>query len=79
MSKSSTIAITTMYVDLVLDSGELVRIEYRTSDQDALFDSLEFTMKRKDWWSPNQFEGCKAEFLGMRMDRVSMARVVGML
>ena len=79
MSRAQTVAITTEHVDLVLDSGELVRIEYRSEHNDELFDSLGFAMKCKDWWSPNQFEGCNAEFLGMRMDRVSMARVVGML
>ena len=47
--------------------------------KDAFFDSVENAMKRRDWWSPNQFEGCKAEYLGISLDRVNMNKVIGML
>lgn len=68
-----------VYVDLVLDTGELVRIEAPNKVEDQLHETLEHAMKRRDWWAPSQFDGCSAEFLGMRMDRVNMARVVGRL
>lgn len=67
------------YVDLILDSGELVRIECPDKHEDALHDSLQNAMKRRDWWAPNQFAGCKAEFMGMLLDRVNMGRVVATL
>lgn len=68
-----------VYADLVLDIGEIVRLECPTEHEDELYDSLEQAMKRGDWWSPNRFDGCTAEYLGMTLDRVSMKRVVGML
>jgi hypothetical protein len=67
------------FVDLVLDTGELVRIECPNKHHDALYDSLENAMKRRDWWAPGRFDGCKAELMGIRLDRVAMGRVVGML
>ena len=70
---------TTVYVDLVLDSGELVRIECPSKFEDELHDSLEHSLKRGDWWAPTRFDGCRAEFLGMSLDRVNMRRVIGRL
>lgn len=67
----------TEYVDLLTDSGELIRIECPDKHYDALHDSLENSMKRKDWWSPGQFDGCKAEYLGISLSRVAMSKVVG--
>lgn len=42
----------TIYVDLMLDTGELVRIEAPAGVDDDLYESLENAMKRGDWWSP---------------------------
>ncbi|MDY6979181.1 MAG: hypothetical protein SV201_04830 [Pseudomonadota bacterium] len=67
------------YVDLVMDNGELVRIECPDQDVDDMHESLEHSMKRRDWWSPNQFDGCQATYLGLLLGRVNMARVVGIL
>ncbi|TVO70898.1 hypothetical protein FHP88_15705 [Sedimenticola selenatireducens] len=68
-----------IYIDLVMDNGELVRIECPQKHEDALHDSLEHCLKRRDWWSPNQFDKCTAEYMGLRMDRINMGRVVGEL
>lgn len=68
-----------VYVDLVLDNGELVRIECPGKYYDELHDSICNSMKRSDWWAPCQFDGCKAEYLGMSLDRVNMKRVIGTL
>lgn len=67
------------YIDLVLDNGELIRIECPTKHEDECYQTLENSMKRKYWWSPNQFDGCNAEYMGLSIGRVNMARVVGML
>jgi hypothetical protein len=67
------------FVDLVLEDGELVRIECPTEHSDELHDTLQQAIKRRDFWSPSLFDGCNAEYLGLRLDRVNMARVVGML
>ena len=69
----------TVFVDLVMDTGELVRIECPNKFEDELHDSLEHAMKLRGWWAPGRFDDCKAEFLGHRMDRINMARVVGRL
>jgi hypothetical protein len=63
----------------MLDTGELVRIECPKKFEDDLHESLERAMKRGDWWSPNRFNGCSAEYLGISLDRVAMRRVVGVL
>ena len=67
------------FTDLVLDTGELVRIECPEKFHDELYDSLDNCRKRGDWWCPSRFDGCRAEFMGMSLDRVDMKRVIGML
>lgn len=69
----------TTYLDLVLDTGELVRIECPSKFEGDLHESIEHAMKRRDWWSPAQFDGCRAELLGLQLARVNMARVIGTL
>jgi len=76
MSEEKT---TQEYVDLVMENGELARICCQSQHYDEFMDSIENTMKRKDWWSPSQFDGCTAEYMGMRLGRVNMGKVVGML
>lgn len=66
-------------VDLVLDTGELVRIGCPGKHEDELYESLENAMKIREWWAPGRFDGCSATFLGMSLGRVNMARVVAML
>jgi len=70
---------TSVFVDLVMDNGELVRIECPGKHEDDLHSSIENCMKRRDWWSPNRFDGCHAEYMGMAVSRVNMARVIGEL
>lgn len=65
------------FLDLVLDNGNLVRIECKTRDEDEVRDTLENALRTGGWWSPARWDGCKAEYLGNRLDRVNMARVIG--
>ena len=65
------------FIDLVMDNGNLVRIECKTRDEDEVRDTLENALKTGGWWAPARWEGCSAEYLGHRLDRVNMARVVG--
>ena len=69
----------TEYIDLVIDNGELVRIECPGKYLDECYETLENAMKRRDWWSTIQFDGCNASYMGMSMDRVNMSRGVGTL
>ena len=69
----------TIYVDLVMDNGELVRISCPDKFEDELHETLDNTRKRNDWWSPSQFTDCKAEYIGLGLDRVNMSRVIGEL
>jgi len=69
----------TEYVDLVTDAGELIRIECQNKYTGGLYDSLENSMKRKDWWCPSQFDGCTATYMGLIISRVAMSKIVGML
>lgn len=65
------------FIDLVLDNGNLVRIECKERDEDEVRDTLENALKTGGWWAPARWDGCKAEYLGHRMGLVNMARVVG--
>lgn len=67
------------YVDLVLDNGELVRIECPDKFEDELYETIENAMKRRDWWSPAQFDDCGAEYMGLSLGHINMSRVIGML
>jgi len=66
-------------VDLVLDNGELIRIECPEQFEDKLHDVLDNCRKRNDWWSPSMFDGCSAEYMGMGLVRVNMGKVIGEL
>lgn len=68
---------TTIFLDLMLDNGELVRVECPSTYEDELHESLEHAMKRGDWWVPSQFDGCRASYMGTNLGRVAMKRVVG--
>jgi hypothetical protein len=69
----------TVFIDLVLDNGDLVRIEAPSNVEDELHDELNNAMRRRDWWATRMFDGCRAKFMGMNLDRVNMGRVVGIL
>jgi hypothetical protein len=68
-----------VFVDLVLDNGQLVRIECPAKHEDELHDSLEASLKTRSWWAPGRFDRCTAQFLGHNLDRVDMGRVVGLM
>lgn len=70
---------TTVYVDLMMDNGEIGRIECPGKFEDELHDTLSDAHRRGDWWSPGRFDGCKLDYMGISLDRISMKRVVGML
>jgi hypothetical protein len=67
----------TTFTDLVLDTGELVRIEYPDKFVDDIEEAIENALKTRSWWSPAMIDGCKATYLGTFLDRVNMGRVVG--
>lgn len=69
------------YIDLVLDTGDIVRVEVDERDYDAVIDAMNGAMKRRDEW-PKEGVGYIAHSVdlnGLEMDRVNMARVVGRL
>ncbi len=69
----------TVYLDLLMDTGETTRIECNSKYEDDLHEAITNAMKRRDWWSPRMFDGCRAEYLGTQLDRVNMGRVIGSL
>lgn len=68
-----------IYIDLLLDNGELVRIEVPKNHEDESRDSIENQMKIGGWWSVSCWQGVSATYLGHHIDRVNMRRVVAML
>jgi hypothetical protein len=73
------IEITFMYLDLVIDTGELITVEYIADNMDDIYATLENSMKKKELWSTSQWDLCKATFMGISIERVNMARVIGIL
>ncbi|MEO7933239.1 MAG: hypothetical protein ABIT76_08795 [Chthoniobacterales bacterium] len=67
------------YLDLVLNSGQLIRVEAPATIQDEVYRSVENSLKLREWWSPQMFNDCTAEFLGMTLHRVNMGEVIGTL
>lgn len=69
----------TTWIDLVLDSGELVRVELPNKVEHDVREDMDNALRRRDWWAVHCYEGVSAKFMGMNLDRVNMARVVAML
>lgn len=69
----------TCFLDLVTKSGELIRIVCPSTFEDELHETVENALKIRDWWSPSQFDGCSANYLGHRLDRVNMGEIIGTL
>lgn len=66
------------FEDLVLDNGQLVRLEIPTKHYDETLDDIDNARARGDWWSPI-YEGVTATYLGHRVGRLDMKRVMGMM
>ena len=66
-----------LYVDLLVDNGELIRIEYPAKFEDDLRDALDNARKRNDTWSPAMFDGCSAAYMGLSLTRINMNKIIG--
>ncbi len=69
----------TEFIDLMMDNGELVKIEYPSEHMDNVLETLDNAIKRRDRWSVNQWDGCRAEYMGISLDTVNTGRVIGVL
>ncbi len=68
-----------IYLDLVLDTSDIVRIECPPKAEDELWESLENAMKQRTTWAPGVIDNCTATLNGLLLSRVQMTRVEGML
>lgn len=68
-----------VFIDLVLDNGDLICIECPSKYEDELYEDIKNSMKRGDYWAPSSFDGCSASYLGHSLDWVMMCRVVGLM
>lgn len=67
------------YTDLILLNGDSINIECPEKFHDEFYESIEQAIKRNNaLWSPNQFDGCRATYNGIPMDRIAIRHVVGM-
>lgn len=65
---------------MVLDNGELVRIEFPDEYIDEVYESIDNAIKRGDEWGGLvRWEGCHATYLGLKLQGVNMKRVIGKL
>ena len=69
----------TEFTDLLMDNGELVRIEYNDKYMDEFWGNLDNCIKRKDTWSVNTLDGTKASYMGISIERVNTGKVIGVL
>jgi hypothetical protein len=67
------------FTDLLLDNGDIVRLEVPQKFDDEFAAAIENSMKRRDWFSTNQLDGCQATINGIYVERINMARVVAQL
>jgi hypothetical protein len=67
------------YIDLVMESGELTRIEVPEKHHDECWDFIENSMKLRGFFAPSRWEGCSATYMGIKLDRVNMGKVVATL
>jgi hypothetical protein len=67
------------YIDLLLDNGEIIRLEAPAKFSDDIHEAITDTMKRRDWLCVERWQGCDATYLGHGIRRINMARVVGTL
>jgi len=68
-----------IYEDLMLDNGEIIRIECPEKYSDDFYEAITNSMKRGDEWSTSMFDGCSASYMGIGIERVNMKRVIGRL
>ncbi len=66
-------------IDLMLDDGEIVRIQVPREYFDECLEHIEIAMKQRDWFVSTRWDGCNAKCLGTWVERVNMAKVVAML
>lgn len=69
----------TSYEDLLMDNGELVRIEYRDKYQDEFLDYLDNCIKRGDQLCVSVYDGTRAEYMGIQIERVNLKRMIARL
>jgi hypothetical protein len=67
------------FIDLLLDNGDIVRIEVPRKWEDELREGIENTMKRRDWLCASAWEGAQFKINGVVVDRVNMGRVIAAL
>lgn len=67
------------YIDLLIDSGEIVRLEIPSKHEDECREHIEHSMKTRDWFHACRWEGCSVTYLGTQVEKVNMGRVVAML
>jgi hypothetical protein len=67
------------FIDLLLDNGDIARLEVPAKYEDDCVESIENTMKRRDWFSTGQYDGCSATINGVYVTHINMARVIAKL
>lgn len=67
------------HLDLILDNGDIVRMECSNRHEDEIYETIEATMRQRTWLPFTRWESCTATFQGHSLERLNMGRVVGML
>lgn len=67
------------WIDLLLDNGEIVRVELPAKLETELREDMDNALRRRDWWSIQAADGCSATIMGISVSGVNMGRVVAML
>jgi hypothetical protein len=66
------------FIDIVLDGGDLVRVEIPVEHFDAFMDDLDNARRRNDWLSAALYDGVKFNYLGHNIDRVNGSKIVAL-
>jgi hypothetical protein len=70
---------TVQWEDLVTVDGQIIRLEIPTKYYDDCIEAINNAQARGDNWSPQMFDGCTAEYMGLGLSRINMKKVIGWL
>lgn len=69
----------TIFVDLLMDNGKIIALEYNDKYEDEFISYLLISIERGDSWAVSRFDGTRAEYMGINIERVNCSKVIGML
>lgn len=78
-SQSTRIPDMNAYIDLLLDNGDIARIECLLNEEDEARESIDNAIRSGDMWSSGVIDHCTMKINGVHVSRLSTRRILGVL